>query len=92
MMYRNRSLRRLWRVMVFHPAKGKSITDRTPRRAETLVAWNAVDAIRQAPGQLAREPEPVCWVTWDDPPRRIENTQDGPLEVVEPSIALRETW
>lgn len=87
MIYKSRQLRRLYQVEIYKTDK------RVHTHTETLIAWNAVDANRRVQGELAVEPKPICFVTWDDPPRRIENPTDGALETVLPTIAAAyEHW
>jgi hypothetical protein len=82
-IYKRRELRRLWRVKVYKTDK------KVHTHEETLVAWNAVEAIRMARGEVAKAPEAVCYITWDNPPRRIDDPSAGPLdEIIEPSIPL----
>ncbi len=81
MRYKGRYCRRLYRVRVY--------TDeaRTQTTEETVIAWNPVDANRRAQAEISEEPEALHFVTWDEPPRRIDTPQEGPLEVIEPTIA-----
>jgi hypothetical protein len=87
MIYRKRELRRLWELKVYKTDK------KVHTRTETVIAWNAVDAIRQARGEVATQPKAVCYVTWDDPPLEIYDPTAGPIDkIVTPSIPLPEQW
>ena len=86
---KTRMLRRLWQVEVYDGDKDDADC---PVIKETVIAWNQVDATRKSPGELAKLPESLGWVTW---PRQgeghvylIENTTDGPIEEEEviPSV------
>lgn len=79
MIYQNRQLRRLYELHVF-------IGTNNLTTKETVIAWNSVDAIRQAPGEVACEPKELAFVTWERPPRLIFDTA-GPSEIIaEPTI------
>ena len=83
-----RLLRRLWKLKIYvgdEGDPGRSI------REETVIAFNAVEAIRRARGAVAEQPEAVCYVTWDGEPLRIENTGGPTDEVIEPTIATPTT-
>lgn len=94
MIYRSRSLRRLFEVSVYRPAKGRKPGPRTKTSTETVIAWNAVDAIRRvAPLEAAEQPRALVFVTWDEPPRVILNPVDGPTdEVVTPTMGEEAGW
>jgi len=94
LIYRSRSLRRLFEVKVYRPAKGKEPGPRTKTTKETVIAWNAVDAIRQvAPLAVAEQPRPLVFVTWDEPPRVIHNPTEGPMdEIVRPTMGAEAGW
>ncbi len=83
MMYKHRILRRLWKVQVF---TGDPDDPGVEISEETVIAFNAVEAVRRVGRPVALPPEPVCYVTWDDAPLRIENTAGPTDEVVTPSI------
>ena len=96
MFYKNRELRRLWRIYIYD---GDKEDPECPIREETLVAWNAVDAIRRCGQAAARQPEEVCFVSWPDDDaqaiQRVANPLAGPVgDVVVPSIAVadKEAW
>ena len=79
-----RLLRRLWKVKKYVGDEGDP--DRSIRE-ETVIAFNAVEAIRRARGAVAEMPEALHYVTWDDQPLRINDTGGPTDEVVEPTIA-----
>lgn len=89
MIYRNRSLRRLWQIKRFIPRQDGMPHDQDSQiTTETLIAWNRVDAIRRAQGEVSEPPKPLCFVTWDDPPREIYDTSGPTDKVVEPTIEM----
>lgn len=94
MFYRGRELRRLWEIEVFD---GDREDPECPTKVETVIAWNAVDAIRRTGDRAAAQPKALHFVTWaedgDSAQRifRINNTEEGPVgDPIEPSIALPE--
>lgn len=86
MIYKARELRRLYKCKVYKTDK------KCHTREETVIAWNAVDAIRQARGELAEQPEELCFVTWDDPPLEIYSTAGPTDKVVTPDVPIPEAW
>lgn len=84
MFYRGRHLRRLWEVEVY---KGDPDDPNTKTSIESVIGWNATDAIRQlGKGRAATYPQEICYITWDDPPLRINDTA-GPTDIeVKPSM------
>lgn len=91
MIYKSRALRSLWTVKIYDGDPDKK---KTRIREETIVAFNAVEAIRKCPGNVAEQPERVCYVTFPEkdgyPIHRIENTAGPTEEVIEPSIPLED--
>ena len=93
MRYKGRELRRLWEVNVY---VGDADDKKRKTRTETIVAFNAVEAIRFCGGRAASEPWALHYVTWPEdksgvaPIHRIEDSS-GPMNdiPVQPSIALR---
>ena len=93
MRYKGRELRRLWDISVY---VGDPDDKKRKIRSETIVAFNAVEAIRFCGGQASAQPRAMYYVTWPEdksgvgPIHRIEDTS-GPMNdiPVQPSIALR---
>lgn len=91
MFYRGREMRRLWEVEVFDGEP----EDDTPTHFETVVAWNAVDAINRCAAHVAKMPEEICFVTWpddEDKIYRIDSTAGPSTEVIEPSVGDTGDW
>lgn len=89
---KSRHLRRLWEVTVYD---GNPDAKKPKTRKETVVAWNAVDAIRLCGGAAAKEPKAVCYVTWPNgdesgPIHRIESTAGPTDEEIKPTIPMKE--
>lgn len=89
---KSRQLRRLWEVKVYD---GNPDAKKTKTRKETVVAWNAVDAIRMCGGVAAEPPKAVCFVTWPKgdetgPIFRIESTAGPSDEEITPTIPMKE--
>jgi hypothetical protein len=85
MFYKQRHLNRLWEVEIINeddPAE--------PPRKETLIAWNAVGAIRNTGKPVARQPAALFFVTYPDAEGniyRIDSPREGPTgDPVTPSI------
>jgi len=88
MFYRRRELRRLWEVDVYD---GDPEDPDVEIRTETLIAWNAVDAIRHSNGSVVSQPRAVCFVSWPEGSNpniyRVDNTGDGPVgDAIVPSV------
>lgn len=78
-----RALRRLFVVKCYDgdPEKKK------PKiKEEKVIAWNACDAIRRVNRPVAEQPEPECYVTWDDQPLKIFETAGPTEEVADPTV------
>jgi hypothetical protein len=93
MFYRKRELRRLWEIEVYDGDPHEDPDTPTPTHKETIIAWNAVDAIRSAGGPVAVQPKALFFVTWPvpgDPEEniyRINNTGEGPVgDPIVPSV------
>jgi len=89
MRYKGRELRRLFEVRVY---TGDPDAKRPKTKKETVVAFNAVEAVRFCGGKASKQPEPLCYVTWPEadgePIFRINDT-GGPTETeINPSIPL----
>lgn len=91
-----RELRRLWEVDTYD---GDHNDPNCPIRTETVVAFNAVEAIRKASGRgrlVVTQPRALHFVTWpeqknsDGPIHKIESTAGPTDEVIEPMIAIPE--
>ena len=63
MFYKRRELRRLWEIEIYTEDPNENPDVPTPTKTETLVAWNAVGAIRATGGRAAKEPKPLYYVT-----------------------------
>jgi hypothetical protein len=92
MFYKRRELRRLWEVEVFD---GDPHDKDTAVYKTTIIAWNAVDAIRHAGSAVAKQPIALYYVTWPDKPGgpvyRINSTAGGPVgDPVVPSVSRDE--
>lgn len=92
MFYRQRELRRLWRVEVYD---GDPEGDGVTTHIETVIAFNAVAANRKAGGPIAKEPVALHYVTWPEeengPVFRVNSTKEGPVgDPIEPTIACSE--
>ena len=93
MFYKKKYLPRLWEVEIYESnPDGES---EIPTRKETLVAWNAVDAIRRAGNRVAKQPKALHFITHPEyeggPIYRINSPQDGPIgDPIVPSIAVVE--
>lgn len=78
---KTRILRRLWEVELFDGDPEDPLCD---TKIETVVAFNHVDALRQAGGHAVEQPKFISYVTWpriDEAEKliyRIDNTTDGP--------------
>ena len=88
-----RELRRLWEVEIYDGDPDKK---KTKIKKETVVAWNAVDAIRACGNRkLAKEPEALCYVTWPDedgmPIYKIKDTSGPTKEEIKPTIETRKS-
>jgi hypothetical protein len=87
-----RELRRMWEVDLYD---GDRNEPDCPIRTETVVAFNAVEAIRKCHGFfVVTPPRALHFVTWPElkkpgePVRKIESTAGPTDEVVEPTIAI----
>jgi len=88
MKYKSREMRRLYEVYLY---AGDPDDPDTEIVTETVVAWNAVDAVRRCSGRrAASEPVMVDHVSWDEPPLIIKDTSGPTDEVVKPSIVTEE--
>lgn len=80
-------MRRLYQVELYD---GDPDDPDTPIITETVVAWNATDAMRRCAGRAAvKEPTALHYVTWEDDSGglyRIESTAGPSDEEVAPSI------
>lgn len=85
MIYKNRELRRLWEVEVY---KGDPDDEKPKTKKETVIAFNAVEANRLAPGPVASEPVAISFVTWDDEPLLIEDTSGPTNKKAKPTITV----
>lgn len=88
MKYRNREMRKLYEVELY---QGDPNDEDVETEIVTVVAWNTVDALRKCGRRhAAHQPTFKHFVSWDEPPRRIEDTS-GPLdEVVEADFGLED--
>ena len=83
MKYRSRELRRMYEIEVYD---GDPDHKKTKTGKHTAIAWNEVGAVRACGNKkVAKPPEFLYFVSWDDPPRRIDDTS-GPKKAVKPSI------
>ena len=87
-----RELRRMWEVDLYD---GDHNDPDCPIHTETVVAFNAVEAIRKCSGRLVvTPPRALHFVTWpelkkpNESIRKIESTAGPTDEVVDPSIAI----
>lgn len=87
MRYRSQELRRLWLVKVFD---GDKEDPDCPVREEKVIAWNQVDAIRRVPGDIAKQPEQISYVTWDEEPQLIATTAGPEGVLADPTIEVKE--
>jgi len=90
MFYRGRELRRLWEIEVYDgdPNKKKPKT-----HTETVIAWNAVDAIRKCGAmKAAKQPVDLGYVMKDkgEAILKIEDTAGPTDEEVTPTIENQE--
>lgn len=83
MRYMGRMLRRLWEVEIY---EGDPDAEEPETRDETIIAWNAVDAVRSCGGRAVKEPTALGFVTWDDVPLLIESTKGPTKKTAEPTI------
>jgi hypothetical protein len=84
MFYKSRELQRLWETEIYEEDPNNH-PDTATRRI-TIVAWNAVGAIRSAARWVARQPIPLHYVTHPDHDEtgedrifRINNAREGPV-------------
>lgn len=86
-----RALRRLWEVEIY---EGDPDAKTPKTRTETVIAWNAVDAVRFCGGKAASPPVAKDFVTWDEPPRIIRSTAGPEKATAKPTIAppAEEDW
>ena len=86
---KTRELRRLWEVRVYEGDPDARIPK---TKYTTVVAFNAVEAIRLCGGRAASEPVALDYVTWPehpgDPVLRIQDTSGPTDQVVEPIVPL----
>ena len=87
MRYKGRELRRLWEVTVY---EGDPNAKKPKTRTETVIAFNAVEALRKCPGQAAEEPRALMFVTWPEAGNptiyKIEDTAGPTDEIVNPTV------
>lgn len=93
--FRSRSLRRLWKVLVFeadpHTKTGKEKKNLPKVREETVVAWNQTDATRMC-RFVVEPPTPIGYVTWPRPGEDwvyfISDSTEGPdeSEKIKPTV------
>ena len=88
MIYLRQELKRLWEVRRY---KGDRNAPDVEIEVETIIAWNQVDAIRHACGDLADQPKALHFVTpaknEGDPVFRINSPKVGPIgDPIVPSI------
>lgn len=78
-------LRRLFSVKIY---EGDPDKKKTKTRTETVIAFNATEAIQKASalGPVAEVPEAIDWITWDDPPLIIRDTAGPTDEVAKPTL------
>jgi hypothetical protein len=93
---RTRALRRLWEIEVY---EGNETPDEdTPTRTETVIAWNAVDAIRRSGSRAFAQPRSLGFVSWPvdgDDIFIVATPKIGPIgDPVETTIATpeEESW
>lgn len=98
---KTRELRRLFEVEVYVETDECDRNDPAcPTRKETVVAWNAVDAIRRTGGKAVSQPVPKSWVTWPEyeggPIFEIADPNEGPnrAAAVDPTVPIpeQEEW
>ena len=87
-----RELRRLWEVEVYD---GDSSDPHCPTKIETVIAFNAVDAIRKCGSSgVVKQPVALHYVTWPPllkptaPLLKITSTRGPTDEEVAPTIAV----
>lgn len=98
MFYRGRELRQLFEMEVYEDVEKKN--DENPvTYTETVVAWNAVDAIRRSGGKAATYPEHKGFVTWPEADGKvyiINSPLEGPSgDPINPTIPIpteEDTW
>lgn len=84
MRYAARELRRLFEVELY---TGNPDAKRPKKTKETVIAFNHVEALRICGNRKAVNlPKEVCFVTWDEPPRKILDTSGPTVEVIKPTI------
>lgn len=93
MFYKQRELRRLWSLEIFNGDPNDPDDPDLSTRLETIVAWNAVDAIRHAGGKLAYQPVALFYVTWPEVGKndiyKIESTAGPTGDPINPSIGVK---
>ncbi len=89
-----RELRREWEVELYD---GDRNDPDCPTHTETVVAWNAVEAIRKCGNRrVVKQPRALHYVTWPEqknsggPIHKIESTAGPTDQVIEPTIAIPE--
>lgn len=94
MFYRGRELRRVWKVKVY---TGNPDVKKPKTGVETVVAWNAVDAIRRMGAKkVAEQPTSMGYITWPekkgDPVFFIKSTKGPTDEKVNGELVKEEDW
>lgn len=79
MIYQNTHLRQMFEIEVFKSAEERD-AKKPKTKTETVLAWNAVDAIRRSGDLAASEPKSLGYVTPGDDPYFIEDPQKGPTK------------
>lgn len=91
MMYKRRSLQRLFKVEVFAGDDIEKAKRAKKPKTETLmvVAWNDVDVFRKVGDRVVKQPEPECHVVMCDDGRyhKIYDTGGPSDEIVEADVA-----
>ena len=91
MRYLSRDLRALWELVIY---TGNPDAKRPKTKKETVIAINAVDAIRRAGKPVAKPPEFIDYVTWPEiegGPIYIIKDTSGPTDIeVKPTVKYQE--